>query len=257
MKNIAITLFESMVIRNYLFSDNCELLSKLASQNKVILITNYKNLKFIEECTKKIDKKNISLFVYNSQNFSFLSKICLSLLKWTNSSDTILRDIKIERKNKVLKLMVHKIFNKFFLKDNILRLLILKLFREKKFQKKITPHHEKNYLAKLDIIFITSLSNQSEDLQFALFARKNRIKIIGTMRSWDNLSSHGGLALIPDIFYSHSMFMLLMLNQFHRLNRGTISTITAPNYRQIFLPDSKNGPQRAPEPIIKILLVKE
>lgn len=241
-----------MVIRNYLFSDNCELLSKLASQNKVILISNYKNLKFVEECIERIDKKNISLFVYNSQNFDFLSKICLSILKWTNNSDTILRAIKIEKKNKVLKILANRIFHKFFLKDSILRLLILKLFLEKKFRKNLFSQYEKKLLPKLDVVFVTSLSNHSEDLQVALFARKNRIKIIGTMRSWDNLSSHGGLALIPDIFYSHSLFMLLMLSQFHRLDKSTISTITAPNYRQKFLPGKRGGPQGVSEPIIKI-----
>jgi hypothetical protein len=156
MQNIAITLFESMVIRNYLFSDNCELLSKLASQNKVILISNYKNLKFIEECIETIDKKNISLFVYKSQNIAFLPKICLSILKWTNSSDTILRDIKIEKKNRVLKFIANRVFSRFPLKDSILRLLILKLFRQNKFHLNISSHYEKISLPKFDVVFITS-----------------------------------------------------------------------------------------------------
>jgi hypothetical protein len=252
MQNIAITLFESMVIRNYLFSDNCELLSKLASQNKVILISNYKNLKFIEECIETIDKKNISLFVYKSQNIAFLPKICLSILKWTNSSDTILRDIKIEKKNRVLKFIANRVFSRFPLKDSILRLLILKLFRQNKFHHNISSHHEKTSLPKFDVVFITSLSNQSDDLQVALFARRNRIKIIGTMRSWDNLSSHGGLALIPDVFYSHSMFMSQMLSQFHRLNKNITVTLTAPNYRQNFLLGDRSNPKSILEPNTKI-----
>jgi len=84
-------------------------------------------------------------------------------------------------------------------------------------------------------VFITSLTNRY-DLQIALFAKVMHFHILGTVRSWDNLTSHGNLLVLPDIFYSHSQFMTDTLIKFHNFDPGKIVTITAPNYRETYRP---------------------
>ena len=60
----------------------------------------------------------------------------------------------------------------------------------------------KNY----DLILTLSLTDDIDTLLVG-FGKKHGIKTIGTVRSWDNLSSHGLLRVKPDSFYSHSEAM--------------------------------------------------
>ncbi len=63
-------------------------------------------------------------------------------------------------------------------------------------------------LEKPDCVFVPSLIDNDFDIPFAVEARRQKIKVIGMVRSWDNLNNHGLLAFIPDVFIAQNNWLL-------------------------------------------------
>lgn len=60
---------------------------------------------------------------------------------------------------------------------------------------------------KPDIVFASSLSNYDFDVPIAREAKRRNIKLVGMVRSWDNLTSHGLLRVVPDVFLFQNVFL--------------------------------------------------
>jgi hypothetical protein len=86
----------------------------------------------------------------------------------------------------------------FFIR--IIRLLYVGFSKTRNFEKILTKN-------RVDVLFATSLTNFIFDAQLVLAAKRIGIPTLGTVRSWDNLVSHGSLRTLPDLFLNHSKYM--------------------------------------------------
>lgn len=85
---------------------------------------------------------------------------------------------------------------------------------------------------KPDVLFATSLTNFDFDVLMAREAKRRGIKIIGMVRSWDNLSSHGLLRVVPDIFILQNDFLKDMAVEYQAINpkKTSIHIVGLPHY---------------------------
>lgn len=242
MNNIIVTLFEKQIIRNYL-SDNAQFLENLSKNHRLIIFSDSKNSPIFSELFNKIQSDRIKLVELENFEYSTVFRTCSSILKWSNKSSTIFREIMSRyegsKKAKVvtpIRILIYFLLKKSDRVERILRFIILKTFDTKKFESHLGSQITGLNLAQSKSILVTSLTN-AKDIHVALFAKKMNIKIIGTVRSWDNLSSHGRLVVEPNIFYSHSDFMSDTLLEFHSLKECKVDTLVAPNYKKSFIPE--------------------
>ena len=91
----------------------------------------------------------------------------------------------------------------------------------------------------IDLLFVTSLTNFSADVPIALSIKSKGKPVIGTVRSWDNLVTHGSLRVAPDIFIAHSNFMADSAKYSQFLDVAKIKIMTTPSYRLELLPKDK------------------
>ena len=240
MSTILITLFEEQIIRNYL-SDDLQILKKLLVNNNVVIFTDKGNSGIIVNLLGDLSSSKVTIIVIENFRYSQIYKICLGILRWSHNSSSIYREI-LSRSGNSLKakiimparLLIYLLCKNSFSVEKIIRQLIFVTFDLEKFQKSVFSRYVDLEFENFNSLFVTSLTN-SKDIQVALYAKKKGIKIIGTVRSWDNLSSHGRLILEPDIFYSHSDFMTDTLDKFHPYQNIEVHSLVAPNYRNIFL----------------------
>ena len=200
----------------------------------------------------KVQSDKIKLVELENFEYSTVFKTCSSILKWSNKSSTIFREIMSRyegsKKAKVvtpIRILIYFLLKKSDRVESILRYIILKTFDTKKFQSHLGSQIIGLNLAQSKSILVTSLTN-TKDIHVALFAKKMNIKIIGTVRSWDNLSSHGRLLIEPNIFYSHSNFMSDTLLEFHSLKECKVHTLVAPNYKKSFIPEKTESLKNKP-----------
>jgi hypothetical protein len=85
---------------------------------------------------------------------------------------------------------------------------------------------------KPDLLVCLSLTNYDFDVMIAREARKRGVRIFGMVRSWDNLSSHGLLRVIPDIFVLQNEFLKDMAEQHQAISFRNIPVyvIGLPHY---------------------------
>lgn len=244
MSTILITLFEEQIIRNYL-SDDLQILKKFLVNNNVVIFTDKGNSEIIFNLLGDLSSNKVTIIIIENFRYSQIYKICLSILRWSHNSSSIYREILSRSRNSLrakiitpVRLLIHLLCKNSFLVGKIIRQLIFLTFNLEKFKKTVFSRYVDLEFENFNSLFVTSLTN-SKDIQVALYAKKNGIKIIGTVRSWDNLSSHGRLILEPDIFYSHSEFMTDTLDKFHPYQNIEVHSLVAPNYRNIFLSQGK------------------
>jgi hypothetical protein len=241
LKTIVLTLFEEQIIRNYT-SDSLDLIFNLSTKNRLFIFTNKQNYALISNLLKNTDRNNIKIYVLKLKRINFYEKFLLSMTKWSHPTTTILREIKLTDTQSRSKLFLRyiKLGINFFSKytygmNSIISYLLHKTFDRRKFLAHLSPKLESSDLKNFQSAFITSLTN-IYDIQVAHFVRSTGVKVIGTVRSWDNLTSHGNLIFKPNFFYSHSQFMTETLTQFHHYDRKKIITLSSPNYRKSFSP---------------------
>ena len=100
----------------------------------------------------------------------------------------------------------------------------------------LNNHFQPNLnLHKQDILFITSLCPlRGEDIPIGVFFKKRKVKIIGSVRSWDNLSFNI-FPLVPDYFLCHSQYMLNNAIGKQGIKKDRILMSVTPSYQSQFL----------------------
>jgi hypothetical protein len=78
----------------------------------------------------------------------------------------------------------------------------------------------------LDMLFTTSLSNFTQDVPISIYFSKNNVKTYGTVRSWDNLVSHGVLPFVTDVFLPHSEQMQIACSKNQKITSKIIQIQT-------------------------------
>jgi hypothetical protein len=91
-----------------------------------------------------------------------------------------------------------------------------------------------------NLVFITSLTNTWEDLPVAIYFKKNQARVIGTVRSWDNLTNHGYLKFVPDIFVHHSEAMKNYARNFQNMTNNSDILLVTPVYQNKFRVKKQN-----------------
>jgi hypothetical protein len=238
LKIVLITLFEAQIIRNFL-SNNITFLKNVSINYDVIIFTDKSNSATISNLLKYIDCGNISIVEFDNFATSSIYKFCSSILKWTHQSSSIYREIlstgqgnKKSRFRTPVKMLLHLSLRNSHVVEKLVKSVILKTFNISKFNSYLGAQTADLVARECESLFVTSLTNV-KDIHVALYAKIMKIHTIGTVRSWDNLSSHGRLVVNPDVFYSHSDFMSYTLEKFHPYLEFKVHTLVAPNYQKV------------------------
>lgn len=90
------------------------------------------------------------------------------------------------------------------------------------------------------LLFVSSLTQFDFDVPIALEARRRGVRVVGMVRSWDNLSSHGLLRVVPDRFILQNNFLREMAIKYQAIDpRKTAIDITGlPHYDRYLNPTS-------------------
>lgn len=78
-----------------------------------------------------------------------------------------------------------------------------------------------------------SLTNFDFDVILARTARQNRVPVIGMVRSWDNLSSHGLLRVLPDRCILQNVFLENVAKKHQAFDRVPIDVVGIPHYDRL------------------------
>lgn len=230
---IILTLTNIQIVRNYLFDKELDILRNLV-YSEIIIICN--------EATFDSVKKHIS-------SYSERDQLKIRILLFRNSGERfiILRILDSIAKSHISsKFALNKIFRakskneitwaKLFLRVIVYILTFKNRFSSVQFRffySKLYLHLEDfsrlQEFKDCDIALTLSLTDDL-DTYIAGFCKKNNIKNIGTVRSWDNLTSHGLLRIKPDVFYCHSQAMLEDLIKFQHFNRFKDSIVVGHSY---------------------------
>lgn len=247
LNTILITLFESQIIRNYL-SNNAQFLKEISTHNNVVIVTDKKHSPVIHSFLNSVDFDKLTIIEFDYSEYSYIFKFCSSILKWSHKSSSIFREIlsrsESSKKAKIvmpIRMLIHLTLKRSLWIDQIFRLIILKTFDLVKFTEYLNTQVVKPGLVEYKSVFITSLTNL-KDIHVVLYAKRMNIKTIATVRSWDNLSSHGRLIADVDIFYSHSNFMSELIREFHPHDEFEVHTLVAPNYQQNYILGNQTKP---------------
>jgi len=243
VKTLAITLFESQVARNLLYSDSGALIKALAKDFKIIIITNCELQPSISKFLVTNSLDFCEVFTFERRKDNVIERLCLSLLKLHNKSNSAKKAINVSASNTkrgTLSLLMRKsihilIRNKSSFATQIRRILS---FQNRSLLVDTSISLEN---LKLDLLFVTSITNYIEDVRVAIYFSSKKVPVLGIPRSWDNLTSHGTLAFLPDLLVVHSEFMSLQAKQFQNLDDNELLRLVAPNYQDTFFSEKRNS----------------
>jgi hypothetical protein len=204
-KLMGISLFEEQLIRNYLSGDHGKFFQTLDANHKIIIFTSSFLQPLIQSLLIKYKLQRISVVIFNPPKKTSIVFFLEFLMRWSTSSNTILMKI---RRSESKRAMLSRHFVLFI--DKFMNHILIDLYR-----KLYRLCHTRSSLNKglegpipiLDLLFVTSLTNSHWDIPLCLLYFKAQTYTIGTVRSWDNLTSHGSIVFIPDKFLSHSEWL--------------------------------------------------
>ena len=235
-RTLYFTLFESQLIRTYLLADNSFLLEILTKEFDIVIITSTELESLVEEGIRKSALNGlVQVSKFNNYKDSAFTRVISFILYWSNRSPAI--NLRIGRglfeDKRSFKMVfrwlthkaipTHKNFTKF------LRLIYLKSLKVDSLEKYFD---RANLVTNSDLLFVTSLTNAWEDLPVAAYFKRKNVQIVGTVRSWDNLTNHGFLKFIPDVFLSHSEAMLKYANKYQNFSSSRIIESVTPVYQE-------------------------
>ena len=235
-----ITLFEKQLVRTYLLSDSGDTIKEMSNHYNINIITSTELKKLIEDKVEEFGMRTFtSVTIFENYKANIVTKIINAILRFSNRSPTTIQVINLERSlgsnfiRTLLRFLNYWLISNSQIAKKFLRYLLyisICLSRLKK-------HFEPNLnLHKIDVLFITSLCPlRGQDIPIGVFFKRKNLKIVGTVRSWDNLSVNGTLPLIPDYFLCHSQYMLQSAVEKQGIEKSKILMSTTPSYQSKFL----------------------
>ncbi len=194
MKTIFISSFHPYISRNILATDAFSILVAEPNVRIVLFTFEYKKDYF----QKKFGHSNVIIegIQLPPPSKKFFSLVMKRLAKFglDSHSVSIERRIKLEREGKFFYFIFATIIAKFFTNIRLLRTIMRAIdFRV------AAPYRFSEYFVryKPDVVLITDIQNE-RDVELAHNARYFKIPSIGMVRSWDNLTTHGILRVVPD-----------------------------------------------------------
>ncbi|MDC1205249.1 hypothetical protein N8083_00170 [Candidatus Pacebacteria bacterium] len=94
-------------------------------------------------------------------------------------------------------------------------------------------------------IFAPSLIDTDFDVPISIEARKRGIKVVGMVRSWDNLNNHGLLPFVPDHFIVQNSWLIEAAQKFQAISKKNLpkDVVGLPHYDIYFDPSKYLKPR--------------
>lgn len=243
--NIGVTLTEDQLIRSWLFADNGSLIYKLSKISNIIIFCTSDSLPILSDFIRnsRLKNSNIECRPIPKAPDGKIYQFFGFLFRWTNKSSALTRKCNM--------MFEKNLISKKGLKTRLLMINFISRFKiiilASRWFYKYLPNLEYKSILKtynLDILLATSITN-IQDIEILKESIKLHIYTLGTTRSWDNLTSHGTLRVIPNRFLAHSEFMKLCAKNYQHLDSEIITLSGTSAYQKTFLPSANliNYPQ--------------
>lgn len=234
---IGISLFETQLLRNYVLSDSAEFLKELARNYDIYLFTAPSNENQFKQVIKRFSLTSVSVKVFEAPPFNRKQAFILSLIRWIDPGSSYARTLRMSRKlnNKSSTwMLLRALFRHTFAFIPFGKRLIRGVFKfsTRIYGKDVIKSQE---LPFIDLLIATSLSDRESDVPLAIIYRNNGTRVIGTVRSWDNLVTKGTLPIEPDLFLSHSPYMTQSSKKFQSFAPSRVMELSTPSYRRRFI----------------------
>jgi hypothetical protein len=221
-----------------LLSDNYKLIRNLLNIGNIVVFTRIDLKEKVETILKVNGFESVLVFAFKDTQETITMRMLSFILKWIEPSTANLRSLYRERNSSritlvglILRKYIYTRLSNISALKNFIRFLYTSVTR-----KSFLIISFSEIPPKLDLLFVTSITNVESDLRLAIFYKKHHTPIIATARSWDNLVSKGILRFSPDIFLSHSKFMSETAVKNHRLHSKSVRTVVTPCYQKLFEP---------------------
>lgn len=250
--HIAITLFEDQLIRNYFSGGQDSLICKVVQKRRVTFFTSRENQDLLSKLVKDLGIAHATVSEFDATKGGLFYKILSFLLRWSIRSGTVYVSIQRDRSFRLIARRVVHIFTKLLpYGKKPIRYLFLHSLSRRRLAKAF--HLNVNDLSSIGSIFVTSLTNLYQDVPVAMYFRRCGRRVVGTVRSWDNLTSHGALHFVPDEFLSHSPWISHAAIEFQKLSPNLVRSWVSPSHQSHFLDDGINGAKRGSKKRIRVL----
>jgi len=236
-RRIAITLFEDQLVRTYFAgAQNC-LIREISGNEGAFIFTSKELRDLVKKNVTELNMTNVEVCVFNKTTGGLLYRFLSFLLRWSLQSGSVYVSIRRSSKTKYIP---RKIVNSFFYYFPAGKELTRAFFRLSLSLRTLQNAFEisTNQLNEIESIFVTSLTNLYEDVSVAIYFSRKGKKVVGTVRSWDNLTSHGALHFVPEEFLEHSAWIRHAALEFQGLNENLCRSWDSPSHQVRFLQSS-------------------
>jgi hypothetical protein len=234
---ILVTLFESQVVRNYLYNGRGKFFQEIKAKYEVIIITNVelaprvKN--FIDE---QFSQEPIEVITIDKPISTFGYKLGQVFARCLNASKTNIWSIKrnaelgeFSHLGMMARLLINRLFSQ---NKNVIKLCRLLL----KFNHGISERDVYTLNSKVpNSVLLTSATNYDWDARLGSYCNQENIKLISIPRSWDNLTSHGILRYEPNYLFTFTEPMVRHAENFHFLTKTKVLSGQNPAYQYLEL----------------------
>lgn len=220
-KIILITLPEDIIIRNILMSDAWPQLIEKFKLCEILLLVQPDKVEYVKSKMAAYEVKS-TVIPFTRSKPTTLESWAMSLARSAINSHTNLwskmRSYKRGHSSlfdTLLKRSITATLGNFDFYKRLIRKLILK--------SKI-DENAKNIFDKYkpDVVITTSMTNFDFDVVVAKAAKILKVPIVGVVRSWDNLSSHGLMRVLPDYLILQNDFLKDMAYEYQAISPNEI-----------------------------------
>lgn len=250
--HIAITLFEDQLIRNYFSGGRDCLFYRIVQKKRVTVFTSREHQALVNKYVKDLRITNASVCVFDSTRGGFLYKFFSFLLRWSLGSGTVFVTIQRDKSFKFIPRRVVFSFAEIFPRArHLIRFLFSCCLPKRKLAKRFQLSATE--LTSIESVFVSSLTNLYEDVSVAIYFRHCGRRVIGTVRSWDNLTSHGALHFVPDEFFTHSPWINQAALEFQKLRAAVLKPWVSPSHQDLFLGNPMNRQDKKDSNKVRVL----
>jgi len=225
---LVVTFTNPQLVRNYLFDLEINFINQLKYEELSIICNNrtHDSIRRMIDALPGEIRSKIKLYKINFNFNEFLSLKILNFISkcHVHSKFCVAKFFRHKSKKEISTFNLTLKFATFIITFNNLisakTVRLLTLF----FLRKTSSFNQLSFLSNYDLFLALSLTDDLDTLIIS-FAKTNGIKSIGTVRSWDNLTSHGLIRVKPDIFYCHSESMAADLSKYQYYGCNSQNTV--------------------------------
>jgi len=214
---LVVTFTSPQLVRNYLYDLEINFINQLKYE-ELLIICNNQTHNSISKVIDSLPDEIKSKIKLHKINFNFNESLSLKMLNFISKSHVhskfcIAKFFRLKSKKEISALNLTLRFAIYIITiNNLISAKMVRLFTLF-FLTKTGTFKQLSFLSNYDLFLALSLTDDLDTL-ITSFAKTNGIKSIGTVRSWDNLTSHGLIRVKPDIFYCHSEAMAADLRKY-------------------------------------------